>query len=97
MKALNGKVDQSVLQLSERVVPQVSSMEQEMQSYDPWDVLAVLDVLLRNIAFNMTSPDAMYLSFLATNKQIPKEYDDILIKIAERMDAIRRQNFLSRM
>ncbi len=75
---------------------QVSSIQQEMGEYEPWDVMAVLDVLLANIAFNMNS-EAMYLSLLATQKQVALKYDDILIKLAERMDTIRNRNYVSRM
>jgi len=97
MKVSKGKRGQTSNQLSVQAVPRASSMKQEMQSYDPWDVLEVAEKLLANMAYNMSGRDAFELSIRKTFHDLPEELHVLVYVLTERMEKIRQKNFLSRM
>jgi len=87
---------QNTVQPSVQDVHQLSSMREEMQSYDPWEVLEMMDKVLANLCYN-THNSALELVIIQMERQTPEHLQEIFLKVAERMLRIRSTNFLSRM
>ena len=76
--------------------PPALGIQEEMQFYDPLEVLELVDRLLSGLAYN-TSNSALELVVTLTQKTTPEHLQEPLAKLLKRVLSVRSQNFLSRM